>query len=183
MPDCRKKSVRHRHFYWYSTATVPHQHSSIRVSLVPLVTDLTDIAQLCRDPTRRKLRRLVFTVMSKMYCPYGHGPSKPLISGKVYKTPWIIHFVWYRKTKKKTVAGRFCNAYLLFWIFDPEDFLLDLYAPYFDSPRMDLTLFGLRPNMSKTIRQKNLKKIKFYHVDLLNISINSHKAVKLTISK
>jgi hypothetical protein len=27
---------------------------------------------------------------------------------------------------------------------------------------MDVTLFGLRPNKSKTIRQKNLKKIKFY---------------------
>jgi hypothetical protein len=38
---------------------------------------------------------------------------------------------------------------------------------------MDLTLFGLRPNKSKTIRQKNLKKIKFYHVGLLNILINS----------
>jgi hypothetical protein len=47
---------------------------------------------------------------------------------------------------------------------------------------MDLTLFGLRPNKSKTIQQKNLKKIKFYHVGLLNILINSHKAVKLTIS-
>jgi hypothetical protein len=54
--------------------------------------------------------------------------------------------------------------------------------PYFDSPRMDLTLFGLSPNKSKTIWQKNLKKIKFYHVGLLNILINSHKAVKLTIS-
>jgi hypothetical protein len=43
---------------------------------------------------------------------------------------------------------------------------------------MDLTLFGLRPNKSKTIRQKNLKKIKFYHVGLLIILINSHKAVK-----
>ncbi len=48
---------------------------------------------------------------------------------------------------------------------------------------MDLTLFGLSPNESKTIWQKNLKKkIKFHHVGLLNILINSHKAVKLTIS-
>ncbi len=54
--------------------------------------------------------------------------------------------------------------------------------PYFDSPRMDITLFGLRPNKSKTIRQKNLKKIKFYHVGLPNILMNSHKAVKRTIS-
>jgi hypothetical protein len=53
--------------------------------------------------------------------------------------------------------------------------------PYFDSPRLDLTVFGLRPNKSKTIRQKNLKKIKFYHVDLVNILLNSHKAEKLTI--
>jgi hypothetical protein len=54
--------------------------------------------------------------------------------------------------------------------------------PYFDSPRLDLTVFGLRPNKSKTIRQKNLKKIKFYHVGLVNILLNSHKAEKLTIS-
>jgi hypothetical protein len=52
----------------------------------------------------------------------------------------------------------------------------------FDSPRLDLTVFGLRPNKSKSIRQKNLKKIKFYHVGLVNILLNSHKAVKLTIS-
>ncbi len=58
---------------------------------------------------------------------------------------------------------------------------LSLYS-YFDSQRMDLTLFGLRPNKSKTIRQKNLKKIKFYQVGLLNILLKSHKAVKLTIS-
>ncbi len=43
---------------------------------------------------------------------------------------------------------------------------------------MDLTLFGLRPNKSKTIWQKNLKKIKFYHVGLLNILINSQKSCK-----
>ncbi len=54
--------------------------------------------------------------------------------------------------------------------------------PYFDSPRLDLTVFGLRPNKSKTIRQKNLKKIKFYHVGLVNILLNSHKAEKITIS-
>ncbi len=41
-------------------------------------------------------------------------------------------------------------------------------------------MFGLRPNKSKTIRQKNLKKFKFYHVGLLNIVLYSHKAVKLT---
>jgi hypothetical protein len=35
---------------------------------------------------------------------------------------------------------------------------------------------------SITIRQKNLKKIKFYHVGLVNILLNSHKAEKLTIS-
>ncbi len=54
--------------------------------------------------------------------------------------------------------------------------------PYFDSPRLDLTVFGLRPKKSKTIRQKNLKKIKFYHVGLVNILLNLHKAEKLTIS-
>ncbi len=54
--------------------------------------------------------------------------------------------------------------------------------PYFDSPRLDLTVFGLRPIKSKTIRQKNLKKIKFYHVGLVNILLNSYKAEKLTIS-
>jgi hypothetical protein len=31
---------------------------------------------------------------------------------------------------------------------------------------MDLSLFGLRPNKSKTIRQKNLKKIKFYQMPI-----------------
>ncbi len=47
----------------------------------------------------------------------------------------------------------------------------------------DMTLFGLRPNKSKTIRQKKIyKKIKFYHMGLLNILINSHKALKRTIS-
>jgi hypothetical protein len=34
---------------------------------------------------------------------------------------------------------------------------------------MHITLFGLRPNKSETIRQKNLKKFKFYHVGLLII--------------
>ncbi len=34
---------------------------------------------------------------------------------------------------------------------------------------MHTTLFGLRPNKPKTVRQKNLKKIKFYHVGLLII--------------
>jgi hypothetical protein len=43
---------------------------------------------------------------------------------------------------------------------------------------LDLTVFGLRPNKSKTIRKKNLKKIKFYHVGLVNILLNSHKAEK-----
>ncbi len=55
-------------------------------------------------------------------------------------------------------------------------------SPIFDSPRIDITLFGLRPNKSKTIRQKNLKKFKSYHVGLLNILLYSHKAVKITIS-
>ncbi len=54
-----------------------------------------------------------------------------------------------------------------------------LHSPYFDSPRMDLTLFVLSPNKSKTIWQKNLNKIKFYQVGLQNILINSHKAVNL----
>ncbi len=44
---------------------------------------------------------------------------------------------------------------------------------------MDLTVFGLRPNKSKTIRQKNLKKIKFYHVGLVNILLYSHKLKNL----
>jgi hypothetical protein len=48
---------------------------------------------------------------------------------------------------------------------------------------MHITLFGLSPNKSETIRQKNLKKIKFYHVGLLIILLYSHNAVKLTISK
>jgi hypothetical protein len=47
---------------------------------------------------------------------------------------------------------------------------------------MDITLFGLRPNKSETIRQKNLTKIKFYHVGLLTILLYSHKVVKLTIT-
>jgi hypothetical protein len=44
---------------------------------------------------------------------------------------------------------------------------------------MHATLFGLRPNKSETIRQKNLKKFKFYHVDLLIILLYSLKAVNL----
>jgi hypothetical protein len=72
----------------------------------------------------------------------------------------------------------FSLFYILpFTIFSPPSSL----SPYFDSLRLDLSLFGLRPIKSKTIRQKNLKKIKFYHVGLLNILINSHKAVKRTI--
>ncbi len=42
-----KKSVRRRHFFRKSTASVRHRDSSIRVSPVPLVTDLYGIAQLC----------------------------------------------------------------------------------------------------------------------------------------
>jgi hypothetical protein len=34
---------------------------------------------------------------------------------------------------------------------------------------MHITLFGLRPNKSETIRQKNFKKFLLYHVGLLII--------------
>ncbi len=34
-----KRLVRHRHFYSYSTVSVRHRHSGIRVSAVSLVTD------------------------------------------------------------------------------------------------------------------------------------------------
>jgi hypothetical protein len=64
-----------------------------------------------------------------------------------------------------------------------QPFLSFKKKPYFDSPRLDLTVFGLRSNKSKTISQKNLKKIKFYHMGLVNILLTSHKAEKLTISK
>jgi hypothetical protein len=41
---------------------------------------------------------------------------------------------------------------------------------------MHITLFGLRPNKSETIKQKNLKKIKFYHVGLLIILVGGGRA-------
>jgi hypothetical protein len=40
--QCRnagKKLVWHQHFYWLSTVSIRYQHSGIRVSPVPLVTD------------------------------------------------------------------------------------------------------------------------------------------------
>jgi hypothetical protein len=43
---------------------------------------------------------------------------------------------------------------------------------------MHATLFGLRPNKSETIRQKNLKNYKFYHVGLLIILLNFCQSCK-----
>jgi hypothetical protein len=41
-----KRLIRHQHLYGKSTVSVPHRHSGIRVSPVPLVTDKSGIAQL-----------------------------------------------------------------------------------------------------------------------------------------
>ncbi len=43
-----KMLVRHRHFYGQSTMLVRHRHSGFKVSPVPLVTDQSSIAQLCK---------------------------------------------------------------------------------------------------------------------------------------
>ncbi len=49
-----KRLIRHQHLYGKSTVSVPHQHSGIRVSPVPLLTDKSGIAQLWTYLVERK---------------------------------------------------------------------------------------------------------------------------------